>query len=273
MLDRSLRIACCALALACGARYERVPLVDTPDLSVTLRSEKRDGALLARGFLHPTAISATRATSILARIEVRESGRDADERRPAIPSELAPTLGAALADALGRADPTQEIALRAQRRERRLAVFTRRFTTSFVAFVDPENRLQIHLVDADRELPPGEDSALPEPIAGRGGQAIKVLPGPHVESLGERAVAVDWRADAFREPVRGDEVGRRRTTILMESADTRRTAPAPPEDGPIPDDPDVLRDLADLEAGRRAGTLSETEYQRRRAELLGAERD
>jgi hypothetical protein len=184
-----------------------------------------------------------------------------------MPPETARTLGAALADALARADSTQEIALRAQRRERKLAVFTRRFTTSLVAFVDADNRLQIHLVDADRELPAGEDGRVPEPIAGRSMHGFRTVPGPHIAPLSERAVAVEWRADLFRDPVTGDAAGGRRT-ILMESADGRRALTPHEEEAPASEDPALRRRLAELDAARRAGTLSEAEYQRQRARLL-----
>jgi hypothetical protein len=253
-------------ALGCGARYARLPLVDTPDLGVVLRSESKGGALVPRGFAHPATLSAERAASILARIDVRESAGDADERRPAIPGELADDLGAALADALGRADANQEVAIRAQRRERRLGVFTRRFATSFVAFVDDRNRLQIHVVEADRELPAGDDSPVAEPIPGRSPQAFKTLPGPHVEAIAQRAVAVDWRAPLFEAPPARGESGRRRT-ILLESGQSAAQK-LPPETGGVPADPERLRALADLETARRAGTISEAEYQRQRDELL-----
>ncbi len=258
----------CLAALGCGARYVRVPLVDTPDLMVSLRSEVKDGAPVARGFAHPAALSAARAESILASIDVRESTGDADERRPAIPSELAHPLGGALADALSRADATQQVVLRAQRRERKLGVFTRRFATSFVAFVDAQNRLQIHLVDADRELPAGDDAPLAEPVAGRSAHAIKALPAPHIETLGQRALAIDWRADSFSAPAVRDQPGRRRT-ILMETA--QPDAPKLPVDGGgRGTDPERLRALAELEAARRTGRISEAEYQRRLALLRHA---
>lgn len=251
--------------LGCGARYLRVPLVDSPDLIVSLRSEKQSGAPVARGFAHPATLSPARAESILSRIDVRESSGDADERRPAIPRELSAALGGALAGALARADATQEVVVRALRRERRLGVFTRRFATSFIAFVDAQNRLQVHLVDADRELPAGDDAPLPEPIAGRSTHAIKALPGPHIETLGQRAVAIDWRADLFSAPADRDPPGRRRT-ILMESA--QQGGLKPPVDGAAPaTDPERLRALAELDAARRAGAISEAEYQRRRAQL------
>ena len=235
---------------------------------VALRSEIAAGAPVARGFAQPVAISALRAANVLARVEVRESAGDTSARRPAIPGALAHLLGSALADALARADATQEVVLRAKRSERRLGVFSRTFATSFVAFVDAQNRLQLHFADADRELPAGEDGALLEPIAGRGSHAIKSVPGPHVEALGARGFAVDWRADLFREPVRESDPQRRRT-ILMETA--HPDAPKlPASDAVVPADSERLRALAELDTARRAGTISEAEYQQRRAELMAA---
>ncbi len=258
-------------ALGCGPRYAHVPLVQRPDLAVTLRSEVRGGEPVQRGFAQPVKIPAARLESILSRIDVRETGGDADERRAALPGELLPLLANALADALARADATQEVALRAERRERRLGVFTRRFVTSFVAFVDAENRLQIHLVDADRALPAGDEAPLSEPIADRSVHAIKALSGPHVTAIGSRAVAVDWGADLFDAPPLQNEPGRRRT-ILLESPAARSESPA--SEAPVPsDDPARLRALADLEEARRAGRISEAEYQRQRAALLRAEDD
>jgi hypothetical protein len=256
---------------ACGPQYARVPLVTQPDLVVTLRAEKRGGAPIARGFAQPASIPAARVESILSRIDVRESGRGGEDRRAAFPAELLPTLASALSDALARADATQEVAVRAERRERKLGVFTRRFATRFVAFVDGENRLVLQLVDADRELPAGDDTPLSEPIAERGAQAIKALPGPHVAAIGPRALAVDWRADLFEAPPLRDRTGRRRT-ILMDSPLPATAAPAT-EPAPVSGDAERARALNDLEAARRSGAISEAEYQRRRSALLKAGKD
>lgn len=272
MRELALALALAAAALGCGARYARVPLRESPDLAVALRSETRSGEPVPRGFSHPATLSSLRAAHILSRIELRESrSGEGGERRPAIPQQLVPELGGVLAEALARADATQEVVVRAKRRERRLGVFSRTFATSFVAFVDAEGRLQIHLVDADRELPAGDDAALPEPVAGRSAQAFKVLPGAHIAAIGPRAVAIDWRADLFRDPVTGSEAGRRRT-ILMDSTPSDAVE-LPAAEGPLPADPQLQRALADLDAQRRAGRISEAEYQRRRAALLAPASD
>ena len=250
-------------ALGCGARYVRVPLVDTPDLVVTLRSEVKAGAR----FAHPAQIAPERAAAILASLDVREGG-DTTTRRPAIASALAREIGPALAGALARADATQEVTVRALRRERKLGVFSRTFATRFVAFVDTQQRLQIHLVDADRELPAGADTQLADPIAAQSTHAIRVVASTNAEVLGPRAVAVAFAAAGFERVPEREAAGRRRT-ILMETEVPAQLEK--PEAGDLPTDPARLRALAELEEARRAGTLSEAEYQRRRADLVRSE--
>jgi hypothetical protein len=253
-----------AAALACGASYSRVSLVDMPDLVVMLRSEKNRAA----HFSHPAQLEPGRAVAVLASLDVRESAGDDDARRPALPLELARTLGPVLADALARADATQEVTIRALRRERKLGVFSRNFATRFVAFVDAEQRLQIHLVDADRELAAGEDTQLADPVAAQSTHAIRVLPGAHAEVLGQRAIAVDFRAADFARAPAQRERGSRRTILMEARGPAAAEKHAPSE---LPSDPARLRALAELEEARRAGTLSEAEYQRRRAELVQAD--
>jgi len=264
MLRRSLLVLAWLAALGCGASYSRVSLVDTPDLVVMLRSEKSG----ATRFAHPAQIEPERAVAVLASLDVRESAGEDNTRRPALALELARTLGPVLADALARADDTQEVTIRALRRERKLGVFSRNFATRFVAFVDTEQRLQIHLVDADRELPAGEDMQLADPIATQSTHAIRSVPTAHAQVLGQRAVAVDYRASDFVRAPSQREASRGRTTILMEAPGPL----APEKQGlQLPADPARLRALAALEEARRAGTISEAEYQRRRAELVQAE--
>jgi hypothetical protein len=252
-------------SLACGATYSRVSLVDTPDLVVLLRSQKNAAAR----FAHPAQLEPERAVAVLASLDVRESAGDDSARRPALPLALARTLGPVLADALARADATQEVSIRALRRERKLGVFSRNFATRFVAFVDTEQRLQIHLVDADRELPAGEETQLADPIAAQSTHAIRSVPTAHARVLGQRGFAVDFRAAEFARAPSQREAGRGRTTILMEAQGPLAPETAPL--GPLPTDPARLRALAELEEARRAGTLSEAEYQRRRADLVQAE--
>jgi len=84
--------------------------------------------------------------------------------------------------------------------------------------------------------------------------------------VGPQEVAVDWRDPAFREPRRISvtPTGVHRRTILMESPET----PAGEAERSGELSPAALRALADLEEARRAGRVSESEYQARRQEIL-----
>lgn len=210
-----------ALALACGPRYARTTVHDARDLRVSLRAELREGEPVDRGFEHPATISGVRVARILARIAVREGA----ERRPAVPDVLLYPLGRKVASALGRASPAQVVVVQALRTERRLGIFTEERLTSFVCWM-AEGRLVVHLSHLDVPLAKGPDRDLPEPWPGRGSGDFRVVPGRGLERAGPRAVAADWRSEAFREGAalrRGAEGGVRRREILMES---------PP--GPIP---------------------------------------
>jgi hypothetical protein len=99
-----------------------------------------------------------------------------------------------------------------------------------------------------------------------------VLASEGVEPTGHQSVAAHWRDDRFRNPTSvrvgpGGKVTRR--TVLMEDEGPPDAA-AGPDAGPLPSDPETLRALADLEEARRAGELTEAEYQRRRRALLEA---
>ena len=93
-----------------------------------------------------------------------------------------------------------------------------------------------------------------------------------MSQAGAQGLAARWRDNLFSAPVRtADEIGgpRRERTILMESplpADELEQAPGAEVEGL---DPDILRALADLEEARRSGSITETEYQQRRENLLG----
>jgi hypothetical protein len=272
-LARWLSVLLAAGFLAgCGARYARVPVHESDGASVVLRSELQGGAPVERGFAHPATIAGVRLAHVLAQIDVRmdAGGDEPSERRPAFPTELVYPLGELLSQGLAKADPTQEVVVQALRRERRLGLFTASFATSFVAFVGSDERLHLQLHRLDWEVPKGQEDELREPLPGREVMAFRVLASEGVEPTGHQSVAVHWRDERFRNPttVRVGPGGKMtRRTVLMEQD-------APPADEPaaggsaLPTDPDALRALADLEEARRAGAITEAEYQRRRRALL-----
>jgi hypothetical protein len=262
-------VAACLLAVGCGSPYARVPVYEDPNLSVILRATLRDGAQEDKGYRHPSAISGIRLAHILSRIDIRLGDDVAGERKPAIHTDLVYSLGERLSEALAKADPTQEVVIQAVRKEKKLGLFTQAYHTSLVAFVDPEDFLQIHLFRVDQVLRKGDEDDVREPMHGQRNMRFRVVATDRVEPIAPQAVAVDWRDPHFRK-ASNIQIGAfgqvRRRTVLMESE-----APAEEEEREelvLPTDPETLRALAELEEERRAGELTEGEYQRRHRELL-----
>lgn len=281
-----------AFLVACGPRYARETVFDQDGVQVVLRSQQADGKPVPRGFGHPAAISSVRLAHILSRIDVirKEQGLplisrkdDEEEREPAVPLEVLFGVSDALAAAFEKAGPDQEIVAMIQLRERRFGIFTHDRLTSFVSFMK-DDRLHLYFSHVNWEIPRGSDTEVPEPFADQDSSSagFRIVAGDAMESVGSRAVRVDWRSPLFRKPsaVRMTPGGRlMRRTILMESPEEEST--------PEPDEPDVprvsapegapglspeaLRALADLEEARRRGELSEVEYQSHRRQILRGE--
>jgi len=281
------------LALGCGVKTVREPVFSggsTGEVEAYLRRYEDGGEAVPRGFDHPVLISPIRAAHILAHVDVEMGSGDDREARAALPPEMIYEVGEALAKALEKAGPDDEVVVRVVRRDRHLGIFTNRFLSSFVATVEDE-RLRLSFGHVDWQVPKfgagrqGQED-LPEPVPGERQMSFRVLPSDAFVTLGGQSVAFDWRDDRFREPERmriapSGEV--RRRTILMQGAapadeageqgeeddEARRAAEPSPQ--PLPDDlsPATLRRLADLEEARRQGEITEAEYQRRRRMLVG----
>jgi hypothetical protein len=272
-------LAAALLVTACGTRYSRMTLQDTDDATVVLRAEIKHGKPVDQHYKQPATIAAIRITHILAAIDVRKdvTKEQVGDREAAVPTQLLYPLGDMLSQALAKADSTQQVVVMALRKQRRLGVFTEKYLTSLIAFVDDQNRLEIHFSRIDWLVPKSKEGEIKEPRLGHPVMKFHVLPGQYIEPIGPQSVAVDWQDPYFRNAsiVRvtpGGDVVRR--TILMESpspaaAGTQGKAPEQPNAEPeIPTEPQALRALADLEEARRAGRITEAEYQRRRQEIL-----
>jgi len=257
-------------ALGCGTRYARVPVYSDDRTKVVLRAELREGKPVARGFAHPATISGVRIAHILAQLDVRVSagGDGKSERQPAIHTDLVYPLGERISEALAKADANQEVVVEALRQERRLGLFTQLYATSLVAWVGADDRLYLALSRLDWQVPKGDEEARREPIVGRQVMAFRALASEGVDPVDDQVVAVHWRDDRFRQPtnVRVGPGGKmtRRTILMQEEGPLEE----PLARDALPTDPDALRALAELEEARRAGAISEAEYQRRRRELL-----
>lgn len=277
----SLVVRAAALALAagalvaCGARYARETVSSGAGIEVVLRTQTKGGEPVPRGFAHPLVISGSRMAHILSRIDVRTEAGEGGERKPAIPAELVYDLGDALALALGKATPAQDVVVYARRQQRRLGIFTAEYLTSLLVYAQGD-RLHVFLEQLDapvqktsdlREQPPAE----PDP--GRPKGHFHVVASEAMTAASAQEVAVDWRDPIFREAtaLRVDPSGRvLRRTILMESPGGEPADAGPAE---LPSDlsPDILRKLADLEEARQRGEISESEYRIRRREILSGE--
>ena len=224
-----------------------------------------------RGFAHPATISRARITNILSRIEIRLEDEKEASREPAIPAELLFDLGELVSAALAKADSSQEVVVKAIRKERRFGIFTEKYLTSFVSYVLGDD-LYVHLSRVDDLLPKDSEDTIPEPWPNREVMPFKVLVSDGIVPIGAQAVVVAWRDPLFRAPGQvkvgpGGQILRRQ--ILLESPAEETEATTPEIGGHL--SPETLRSLADLEELRRQGAISEAAYQERRRSLLASD--
>lgn len=260
------------LAIGCVGKQVRTPVYDQNNVRVFLRQQIRSGEPVDQGFSHPVTIAPVRITNILARIQVREEdGEDKTGREAALPTGLLYGIGQGIAEALGKADSTQEVVVMAVERRKSLRVFTNDHLTSLIVWVK-DDRLFVHLGELGNVMSRDPRDKPHEPQLTAIDAKKKVLGSDGFTPAGPRLVAADWRAAIFSDisgiRIRpGGEIVRR--TILLEETPeedaANRPGPAPPPEGLSPD---ALRALADLEEARRRGMLSETDYQTQRRDIL-----
>jgi hypothetical protein len=262
---RTALLGLCLALVACGPRYARRPVEGEPGITIFLRGEKQGDSLADRGYEHPVTIAPVRLTHILSQIDVRKGAGEGGTREPALPTDVLYPAGAAISRGLAQAGPAEEVVVQAVRRERRLIFTTDHVTTLLVYAKD--GRLFLHVRHLDDELPKDERrDQLPEPWIERHVEDFRVVPGEAMTLVGPQEVSVDWRDPAFRRPRRISvtPTGIHRRTILMESPET--PSEEPERAGEL--SPEALRALADLEEARRAGRVSEGEYQAQRQKIL-----
>jgi len=260
-------------ALACGTRVVTTPVIETATLEVTLQHKSQGGTKLDRDLQHPANISKQRLANILSAIDVTVSG---DARKKvqlaAIHPELLQPISAAMSTALSQADSSQEVMVVAVRKQRRLGLFNVKYLTTLTAFVR-NDRLYIYLSRVEWEIPKDrKNKVLPQPDRGKKQMAFRTVPGRKMTQSGSQGLAIRWHDPLFSGPPRAvSRVGgaRRERTVLMESAIPQNEQDDEPEDIPRTLSPEALRGLADLEEERRAGKLTEAEYEQRREALLG----
>jgi len=247
------------LCAGCITRPVRQDVYQEGTVEVFLRSDKRFFTEVEKDFQHPVTIAPVRLGHILARIDMREGAKKKSERLPAIPTEMLVSVAEGVSAALAKADSNQEVIVMAIRRDKHLYVFDRKYLTSLVAYVR-DDRLYVHMVYSDWEIPKRRGGRVPEPHIGDHPMRFRLYSGTAMTLVNSQTVAVEWRDPVFQRDTRtkilptGEVV---RKTILLESPPEER---APDESGveSLPENlsPDQLRALADVEEARRRGEMT-----------------
>jgi hypothetical protein len=268
-------LLCAVLALTVAGCFKRPveeKVFDKDRTTIKLRSHKRLGTVVEKGYQHPFTISAVRAAHILSRLDVRTKVDGEQKRIVAIPLESLYLIGEGLAEALEEANENQEVVVMSIRRAKRLGIFDRKYLTSFVAY-RKDGFLFLHLGVLDWEIEPVREDRLPVPQVGDPSSKYQVVPSTAMQLVDSGSVAVAWNDPIFAKPTRtrvtpGGRVVRR--TILMETAEEELDPAASQQPAALPADlsPETLRKLADLEDARRRGDVSEGEYRLERNRIL-----
>ena len=273
---RSIALAAlvaCAAALA-GCMTTKKTILEQREITVQLTSKRGDNVELN----HPVIIAPVRLSHMLARIDIRLSVKEGQQRVPAFHIESLDAIAEGLAQGLREAGPNQRVIVYSIRREKRFGIFDTNYLTSFIAYVHGDN-LFLHLSRSDWEIPPRKKDRLPEPKIGKFPSKFRILPGKAMKMVDEQSLAIAWADDVFKRPTRtrvtpsGQMI---RKTILMESdewendSDTGEAKPADVLTIPAGVSPKTLRDLADLEERRQRGEIGEHEYEQQRKKILDA---
>ena len=248
------------------------------EITVQLVSKRGDNVELN----HPVFIAPVRLSHMLARIDIRLSVKEGQQRVPAFHIESLDSISEGLAKGLREADPNQRIIVYSIRREKRFGIFDTNYLTSFIAYVHGEN-LFLHLSRSNWEIPPRKKDRLPEPKIGKFSSKFRILPGKAMKMVDEQSLAIAWSDKIFERPTRtrvtpsGQMM---RKTILMESeepesdpnteSDTGEAKSAETLTIPAGISAKTLRELADLEERRQRGEISEYDYEQQRTKILDA---
>jgi hypothetical protein len=268
----------CAAALA-GCITTKKTVFEQKGMTVQLVSKRGDNI----EFNQPVIIAPVRLAHILARIDIRLSVKEGQQRVPAFHIESLDLISEGLALGLREAGPNQRVIVYSIRREKRFGIFDTNYLTSFIAYVHGEH-LFLHLSRSDWEIPPRKKDRLPEPKIGKFPSKFRILPSKAMKMVDEQALAIAWHDKVFERPTRTriTPSGKMmRKTILMESeepesdprtgSDAVEAEPKYQRSIPAGISPKTLRELADLEERRQRGEISEYDYEKQRRKILDAD--
>jgi hypothetical protein len=259
------------LATGCLTRSITTPVFEQGQTQVLLRSQKKGGGTLPKGYAHPLAISAARVAHILSRIDLRRG--DETDRVAAIPLDSLYVIADGVAQAFGKADANQEVVVMSVRRGRHWGIFDRSYLTSFVAWCK-DDLLYVNVARSDWEIPRNLETDLPQPRIDEEVMKFRLVASEGMSLVGPQTIAAVWRDPIFKRATRtrilpGGKVVRRE--VLMESPE--ETPPAPLATDVLPANlaPDTLRQLADLEESKKRGEITQAEYGTLREKILRAD--
>lgn len=282
---QSLLLASLCLTLflsttGCAERFVRHQVIQNNQIEADLVRTVKGLTVKPRTFEHPAIISVPRLINILNAIEVETPAKDGgDIRQPAFHPEIVERTAKALAKALAEASPNEEVGISAIRKEMRLGVFHTKYLTSFLARIENDNlyidldRVEWRIPQEDENQRGKQGAKLPKPRHDRPPMRFRVVHGEHLYFAGSQMLEIDWQNNVFSQAyaLPGTTKGSpKKREILLQ-------APVPKEErdamnaasGKLEDlSSDQLRALADLEDDRRAGKITETDYQRARRALL-----
>ena len=277
---RSIALAAlvaCAAALA-GCMTTKKTILEQREITVQLISKRGDNVELN----HPVIIAPVRLSHMLARIDIRLSVKEGQQRVPAFHIESLDSISEGLAKGLREAGTNQRVIVYSTRREKRFGIFDANYLTSFIAYVHGKN-LFLHLSRSDWEIPPRKKDRLPEPKIGKFPSKFRILPGKAMKMVDEQSLAIAWNDKIFERPTRTriTPSGKMmRKTILMESEEPERDPATESEPGdakptetltiPAGTSAKTLRELADLEELRQRGEIGEYDYEQQRTKILNA---
>ncbi len=275
MLRRtSLLLSLCltaSLGTGCLTFHARTPVFKEGGVAVFLRSDTNMlGTPEDQGYDHPAQISNVRVTHILARLDMRTQVKDGNRREAVVPTELLAPVAQGIAEALAKADASQQVVVMAFRNSHNFGIFDQRYLTSLIAYVRGD-QLFLFVDKSDTQLTERQEKKPPEPRTSIRHSRFRLYPSEGMTLVDPQTVAIAWRDPLFSRPTRtktlpsGQIV---RKTILMEEApDGPREEPSSPG---LPGglSPTQLRALADLEEERQRGEITEGQYQTRRARIL-----
>ena len=271
----ALVLGIAAVHTGCITRQINETIYDNGKTEAILRSEKRGTQVVPLGLDQPNEIAPVRMAHILSRIDLRPGG--GGDCKPAIPLENLYGIAEAVSLGLKQATPNQRVVVQSVRHGKSLFVFDRQYLTSLLAYMK-NDVLFIQISRSDWEIPKSRQrdspvTSLPQTQIGEHPLDFRLIVDPGMTLADAQSVAVQWRDPIFRKPTRtrmtpSGKIVRR--TVLMES---------PIEDTSDVSQPTVspdlsssqLRALADLEDARQKGTVSETEYFKRRGAILRGE--